>query len=90
MSEQPTAAEIRALLDAVLDAIDIPHPATIGDTDAYRAVLDRRLGLAVIVARAALVEGPDSVAWNTAYLRRKLEALPPTGYRHYADTVAGR
>lgn len=81
-----TTADIRALLDA----IDIPHPATIGDADAYRAVLDRRLGLAVIVARAALTEGPDSVAWNTAYLRRKLEALPPTGYRYYADTESGR
>lgn len=85
-----TATDLRALLDAVLDAIDIPHPATIGDDDAYRAILDRRLGLAVIVARAALAEEPDSIAWNTAYLRRKLEALPPTGYRHYADTEAGR
>ncbi|MFD7746727.1 hypothetical protein ACFV2V_13775 [Streptomyces sp. NPDC059698] len=85
-----TTADLRALLDAVLDAIDIPHPATTGDSDTYRAVLDRRLGLAVIVGRAALAEGPDSVAWNTAYLRRKLAEHPPTGYRHYADTETGR
>ncbi|MEU0001515.1 hypothetical protein ABZ069_31815 [Streptomyces microflavus] len=80
-----TATDLRALLDAVLDAIDIPRWATVGDEDAYRAVLDRRLGLAVIVARAALAEEPDSIAWNTTYLRRKLAEHPPTGYRAYQD-----
>ncbi|MFH8668827.1 hypothetical protein ACH4F3_28660 [Streptomyces anulatus] len=78
-----TATDLRALLDAVLDAIDIPYPATIGDDNAYRAVLDRRLGLAVIAARAALAEGPDSISWNVGYLRRKLAEHPPTGYRAY-------
>lgn len=85
-----TAADVRALLDAVLEAIDIPHPATVGDQDAYRAVLDRRLGLAVIVARAALAEEPDSIAWNTAYLHRKLAEHPPTGYDVYQGNGAGR
>ncbi|MFE1543630.1 hypothetical protein ACFW61_24560 [Streptomyces microflavus] len=78
-----TATDLRALLDAVLDAIDIPYPATIADDHAYRAVLERRLGLAVITARAALAEEPDSIAWNGGYLRRKLAEHPPTGYRAY-------
>ncbi|MFI0932932.1 hypothetical protein ACH4RG_14435 [Streptomyces sp. NPDC021019] len=85
-----TTNDVRALLDAVLDAIDIPYPATIDDDNAYRAVLDRRLSLAVMVARAALAEEPDSVAWNADYLRRKLAEHPPTGYRAYQSTEAGR
>ncbi|WP_030342241.1 hypothetical protein [Streptomyces californicus] len=85
-----TAAGIRALLDAVLDAIDIPHPATVGDTEAHQVALDRRASLAIVVARAALAENPDDYGWNAAYLRRKLAEHPPTGYRHYADTETGR
>ncbi|PVD01324.1 hypothetical protein [Streptomyces sp. CS014] len=89
MSEQPPAAGLRALLDAVLAAIDIPHPATIGDTEAYQAALDRRASLAITVARAALAENPDDYGWNADYLRQRLAEHPPTEYRH-ANTEASR
>ncbi|MEU3203549.1 hypothetical protein ABZ702_06630 [Streptomyces cyaneofuscatus] len=90
MSEQLPAADLRALLDAVLDAIDIPHPATIGDTEAYQVALDRRAALAVTTARAALAENPDDIGWNADHLRRRLAEHPPTGYRSTQDAEAGR
>ncbi|GGS27915.1 hypothetical protein F2B00_00275 [Streptomyces parvus] len=90
MSTQPTTDGLRALLAAVLDAIDLPHPATIGDTEAYRAVLDRRAALAVTTARAALAENPDDYGWNADHLRQRLTEYPATGYRHCTDTEAGR
>lgn len=83
-------AALRALLDAVLDAIDIPSPATIGDTDSYQIALDRRASLAIVVARGALAEDPADLQWNADYLRRKLAESPPTGYSTYSDTGAGR
>ncbi|MGW0933639.1 hypothetical protein [Streptomyces sp. NPDC002666] len=82
--------DIRTLLEAVLEAIDIPHPATVGDTDGYQVALDRRASLAIIIARAALADAPADIGWNADYLRQKLAEHPATGYRHHKDTEAGR
>ncbi|MGW0938855.1 hypothetical protein [Streptomyces sp. NPDC002666] len=79
---------LRALLDTVLDAIDIPFPTTGGELDQYRALLDRRAALAVTTARAALAENPDDLQWDADYLRRRLTEYPPS-YPH-ADAEAGR
>jgi hypothetical protein len=35
-------AEVRELLGVVLAAIDIPYPATLGDTERYQEVLAER------------------------------------------------
>ncbi|MFE2017574.1 hypothetical protein ACFW9O_05890 [Streptomyces sp. NPDC059499] len=83
------AEELRELLEAVIDAIDLPRPVSMADEFAYRVTLDHRLSLAVIVARAALDEKPDAYAWNAAYLRRKLDQHPVT-YRAYEKPEAGR
>ncbi|MFJ2707828.1 hypothetical protein ACIO3R_32210 [Streptomyces sp. NPDC087428] len=82
--------DLRALLDAVLDAIDIPSPTDAADLNQFRALLDRRAGLAVITARAVLAEPPADIQWNVDYLRRVLAEHPPTGYRHHGHTGAGR
>ncbi|MFJ4916078.1 hypothetical protein [Streptomyces sp. NPDC088726] len=84
------ADDLRALLGAVLDAIDIPSPASGADLDQFRALLDRRVGLAIITARAALTEDPADIQWNVDYLRRVLAEHPPTGYRHHGHTGAGQ
>ncbi|MER5892299.1 hypothetical protein [Streptomyces sp. NPDC001876] len=84
-----TLDELRTLLEAVVEAIDVPFPDTGADVEAYRALLDRRAGLAVIVARAALAEKPDAYAWNAAYLRRKAAEYPIT-YRADEKPEAGR
>ncbi|WP_406321902.1 hypothetical protein [Streptomyces sp. NBC_01637] len=89
--QNPTQPDgVRALLDVVLEAIDLPYPATVGDEETYRKILDQRLGLALVVARAALAEAPDSIGWNADYLRRKLSEHPATGYRSLADEEASR
>jgi hypothetical protein len=73
MSEKPDttgeASDLRALLAAVLDAVTLPY----GAADYDQRVLDRT-ALARTVVGAALAEAPDSLGWNTDYLRKKLAA----------------
>jgi hypothetical protein len=77
--------EIRDLLAAVLAAIDIPHPATIGDQAAQREVLaERAMHAAITVRRVLDADGtrfPADLAWETAYLREKLAEQPPASYK---------
>jgi hypothetical protein len=78
-------ADVRDLLAAVLAAIDIPHPATIGDQPAQREVLAERAMHAAITLRAVLrLDGtlhPADLAWETAWLRQQLAEHPPAGYK---------
>ena len=78
-------AEVRDLLGAVLAAIDIPIPATVGDAASFREVLAERALHATITLRQVLkAEGtrcPADLAWETAWLRRQLAAHPPAGYK---------
>ncbi|MET8478141.1 hypothetical protein ABZV68_13160 [Streptomyces clavifer] len=83
------ATSMRNLLETVLDAIDLPHPATVGDAAAYHDLLDRRASLALVVARAALAENPADIGWNADHLRQRLTEYPPT-YRAYQKPEAGR
>ncbi|WP_326593842.1 hypothetical protein [Streptomyces brevispora] len=83
-------AAVRALLDAVLDAIDIPFPAAAHDLDTFYSLLDRRVSLAVLTARGALAEDPADIQWNADYLRKRLAEHPTTGYRASRGTEAAR
>ncbi|MFI1470618.1 hypothetical protein [Streptomyces wuyuanensis] len=75
---------MRGLLTAVLEAIDIPHPATIGDGEVHDRVLNDRAMHAAIALRSVLADKPlMDVEWITAYLRERLAEHPPTGYRHW-------
>ncbi|MDF6043232.1 hypothetical protein LRD69_13955 [Streptomyces sp. JH14] len=83
----------RNLLTAVLEALDIPHPATIGDTETHDQILADRAMHAAIALRSVLDDKPQmSVEWTTTYLRERLAEHPPTGYRHYGTprTEAGQ
>jgi hypothetical protein len=73
---------MRGLLAAILEALDIPNPATVGDTEAHDRLLNDRVTHAAIALRSALDEHPD-IAWDTQYLRKRLADHPPTGYRHW-------
>jgi hypothetical protein len=76
-------APVRDLLAAVLEAIDIPYPATVGDSERYGVVLEQRVLHAVIALRNVLADRPlMDITWDTAYLRERLADHPPTGYRH--------
>lgn len=71
----------RDLLAAVLEALDIPHPATRGGAEAYTRIRDERATNVVIVLRNLLDEKPlMHIEWMTAYLRDRLAENPPTGY----------
>ncbi|MFF3060887.1 hypothetical protein [Streptomyces sp. NPDC057909] len=81
---RPAEQPIRGLLTAVLEALDIPHPATVGDSEIHDRLLADRAMHAVIALRSALDDKPlMDVEWTTTYLRERLAEHPPTGYRHY-------
>lgn len=83
------AAGARAALEAVLEALDIPHGATMGDQETRDAILVERAGHAVATLSGILGEDahPD-VPWSVAYLRGRLAGHPATGYRTWAERVA--
>jgi hypothetical protein len=73
--------DVRDLLAVVLEALDIPHPATVGGTEAHDHVLNDRVTHAVIALRSVLDDKPlMETAWTTAYLREQLANHPATGY----------
>ncbi|MET7731596.1 hypothetical protein ABZT02_09525 [Streptomyces sp. NPDC005402] len=74
-------ADTRALLAAVLEALDIPHPATVGGNEAHDKVLNDRVMHAAIALRSVLDDKPlMDTEWTTAYLRERLAEHPPAGY----------
>lgn len=81
MAHPAMPADVRELLSAILDAINIPHPATIGDTAEHHRVLAERAMHAVIALRSALDDATVmGIDWTTEYLRKRLDEHPPTGY----------
>jgi len=77
--------DTRAFLAAVLEAIDIPAPATFGDREAFQLLLEDRVMDAVVALTGALGEPPASdwgLGWHADYLRKRLATKPPTTYRH--------
>lgn len=84
MSTAPNieAADLRALLAAVLEAIDIPHPATVADESAYHYAILHRLCLAIVTGRAALTEGSSNLPFSVDYIRAQLEQYPTDTYNH--------
>ncbi|MGW3627304.1 hypothetical protein [Streptomyces sp. NPDC000880] len=69
------------LLAAVVEALDIPHPATAGDSEKHGEVLADRVMHAVIALRGTLEGHPLGIEWTTDYLRERLAEHPPIGYR---------
>jgi hypothetical protein len=82
--------DIRDLLAAVLAAIDIPHPRTVGDVPRRREVLaERAMQAAITLERVLRADGtafPADLVWETAYLREQLAANPPSGYVQWPAT----
>ncbi|MEV8031408.1 hypothetical protein [Streptomyces sp. NPDC086182] len=68
-TENTEVAALRALLDAVLDAITLPS----GSPDHDQRLLNRALWVRATV-KGALAEDPADLGWNVDYLRSKLAA----------------
>ena len=84
------AEEARDALGAVLEALDIPHAATVGDEETRAKILAERTGHAVVMLRAVLHEehpAPD-IPWSVAYLRERLAEHPAAGYKTWAERMA--
>lgn len=100
----PARDDLLDALRAVLDALDIPHPATVGDSEAHARILNMRVMHAVVmlqsVMRTADRREPSSarqwtpgdlreVRWSTEYLRDRLAEHPAEGrYKTWQQLVA--
>jgi hypothetical protein len=72
---------VRDLLAAVLEAIDLPHPATTGGSEVHDRLLATRVVHARIALRNLFDDGPDlGPAWTAKYLRERLAEHPVAGY----------
>lgn len=82
MSNPELPEPVRDLLSAVLEAIDLPHPATAGGAEVHDRLLAVRAVHARITLRNALDRsGPRMGAdWDAKYLRERLAEHPVTGY----------
>ncbi|MFB7242682.1 hypothetical protein ACFCYX_09465 [Streptomyces populi] len=79
--------DTRAFLAAVLAAIDLPAPATLGDREVFQRLLEDRVLDAVVALTGALGEPPAAdwgLGWHTDYLCKRLATKPPTTYRHFS------
>jgi hypothetical protein len=86
---EPTARELRQLLAVILEALDIPSPATVGDREQYHQVLSDRASHARI-ALVGVLQGGDDPGWSADYLRTRLAGQPATGYRAWDDAERAR
>lgn len=78
-------SENRALLAALLEALDIPHPATVGDSEVHDRILIERTMHAVIALRNVVLDARADTDWEADYLRSRLAEIPATGYRAYGS-----
>jgi hypothetical protein len=79
----------REALGAVLEALNIPHAATVGDDKIRTAILLERAGHAVAMLRGIL--GGDAIVdlpWSVSYLRDRLTEHPVEGYKTWAERMA--
>jgi hypothetical protein len=78
-------------LRAVLEALDIPHPATVGDGEGHDRILGERVMHTVVFLRGLLTDltrDRDRPEWALEYFREKLAEHPATGYRTWDEAVA--
>lgn len=85
----PSRDDLLDALRAVLEALDIPHPATVGDAEVHDRILLERVMHAVVMLRGVLEPDrcPD-VPWSTAYLRERLAEHPAQGYKTWQQQAA--
>ncbi|MGV4889269.1 hypothetical protein ACSR0Z_22175 [Streptomyces viridosporus] len=82
-------ANVRDLLAVVLEALDIPHPATSGGAEVYAQVRNDRATHAVVALRSVLDDKPlMGIEWTTDYLREQLAQHPAAGYVTVAQAHA--
>lgn len=84
----PNLTDAREALEAVREALDVPHAATVGDQEIRDKILVERAGHALVMLQGILGGDTSDPAWSVAYLREQLAKHPATGYRTWAERVA--
>jgi hypothetical protein len=81
--------ELLTALEAVREAIDIPHAATIGDAEIREQILYVRL-LHAVVFLDRILGGHSTVCipWSVEYLREQLAKYPAQGYKTWDELQA--
>jgi hypothetical protein len=74
----------RELLAAILEALDIPSPATVGDGEVHDRILLNRVTDAKVALEGVLRRGDDP-GWSADYLRGRLAEKPADGYRAWGE-----
>jgi hypothetical protein len=77
-------------LEAVREALSIPHAATVGDDEIRTKILLERVGHTVVMLDSILRgehPAPDAV-WSIGYLRARLAEHPATGYKTWDERMA--
>ncbi len=91
-SPGPFSPAVGELLAVVLEAIDIPFPATVGDGERYReALVERAMHARITLERVLAVHDPGlplDLGFEVGYLRRKLAETPADGYMTWQAAVA--
>lgn len=78
----------RVLMEAVLEALTMPSPASLADRDVHDRILADRVVYVRIVLESAL-KNADDVDWAARYLRGRLAERPATGYRAVGESLEG-
>jgi hypothetical protein len=75
-------AQTRAVIEVVLEALHIPHAATVGDDEVRQRILNERLMWTVASLRDLVADHDYAIAITAAlaYLRERLAEHPPVGY----------
>ena len=89
----PAPGDLLDALRAIREALDIPHPATVGDGEIHDAILKERvLHTVVMLGNIFPADGrpcaADVVPWSVEYLRARLAEHPAEGYRTWAEHMA--
>lgn len=79
----------REALQVVLDALNIPNAATVGEQATRDKILVERAGHARAFLENILAEnGIGDVPWGIAYLRDRLAEHPAAGYKTWEERMA--
>ncbi len=84
-----TIHEYRDALEAVREALDIPHGATVGDQEIRDRILIKRVMHAAGMLERVLSDDPYvDIPWQVAYLRARLAEHPAVRYRSWDERMA--
>lgn len=85
----PSRDELLDALQAVHEAIDIPHAATVSGDEVRTQILTERCGHAAAMLGALLAEDSwADWAWSVAYLRARVGEHPAAGYKTWEERMA--